>query len=319
MRPAQEETRRRRIVVLGSLNIDLVQRVPRMPVAGETLTGGDLQTYAGGKGANQACAAALLGGQVAMAGMVGHDVFSDRLLAELKTAGVDTKSVGKVAVSTGTAVIFVLPNGENSIVISPGANGEVTAAFALQAIEELQAGDFLLCQLETPMESVTAVMKAAHRKGVTTVLDPAPAHGLPEELLRATSILTPNQTEAGFLTCTTEAIETMDQAVNAARQLQSRGTPVVIVKMGAHGCLVADGVQVTEVPGFSVQAVDTTAAGDTFNGALAVGLAEGMNLMDATSFASAAAAMSVTKPGAIASMPSRSQVDQFLAAGASRV
>jgi ribokinase len=309
----------KRIVVLGSLNIDLVQRVPRIPVAGETLIGGNLETYAGGKGANQACAAALLGGQVAMAGMVGQDVFSDRLLAELKNAGVDTKSVHKADTSSGTAVIFVMPNGENSIVISPGANGEVTGAFALQAIDGLQAGDFLLCQLETPMESVITAMKAAHVKGVTTILDPAPAHGLPEELLRATSILTPNQTEAGFLTYSTKAIETMAQAADAARQLRNRGTSVVIVKMGPAGCLIADGGQLIEMPGFPVEAVDTTAAGDTFNGALAVGLAEGMNLMAATQFANAAAALSVTKPGAIASMPTRRQVDQFFKAARSRV
>lgn len=318
VKSAGDNTRTKRIVVLGSLNIDLVQRVSRMPLVGETLTGGDLETYAGGKGANQACAAALLGGPVAMAGMVGHDVFSDRLLAELKKSGVDTKSVSNAATSTGTAVIFVLPNGENSIVISPGANGEVTAELALRVVEDLKAGDFLLCQLETPMESVIAAMKAAHAKGVTTILDPAPAHGLPEELFRATSILTPNQTEAGFLTCASTAIEGMDQAANAARQLQNRGTPIVIVKMGARGCLIADGAQLSEASGFPVQAVDTTAAGDTFNGALAAGLAEGMNLMDASRFANAAAALSVTKPGAIASMPSRSQVDQFLAAGASR-
>jgi ribokinase len=319
MKPGQENRRFRRILVLGSLNIDLVQRVPRMPVAGETLNGGDLQTYAGGKGANQACAAALLGGKVVMAGMVGGDVFSDRLLTELKNLEVDTKWVAKADTSSGTAVIFVMPSGENSIVISPGANAEVTSEFALQAVEELQTGDFLLCQLETPMESVVTAMKAAHRKGVTTILDPAPAHGLPEELMRATSILTPNQTEAGFLTCSTAAIDTMAQAANAARQLQQRGTPVVIVKMGASGCLIAGGAQLTEMPGFPVEPVDTTAAGDTFNGALAVGLAEGMNLLDATRFANAAAALSVTKPGAIASMPSRTAVDRLLETGARRV
>lgn len=309
----------RLIVVLGSLNIDLVQRVPRIPLAGETLTGGDLQTYAGGKGANQACAAALLGGKVAMAGKLGHDVFSDRLLTELTNAGVETKLVGKADTSSGTAIIFVMPNGENSIVISPGANAEVTALFALEAVKELRTGDFLLCQLETPMDSVTAAMKAAHERGVTTILDPAPAHGLPEELLRATSILTPNQTEAGFLTCSREAIETMVQATHAARQLQNSGAGIVIVKMGAGGCLVANGAQVVEVSGFAVQAVDTTAAGDTFNGALVVGLAEGMSLPDATRFANAAGALSVTKPGAIASMPSRTQVDRFLTAADQRV
>lgn len=309
----------RLIVVLGSLNIDLVQRVPRMPAAGETLTGSDLETYTGGKGANQACAAALLGGKVTMAGKVGRDVFSDRLLMELTNAGVETKLVGKADTSSGTAIVFVMPNGENSIVISPGANSEVTATFALEAVKELRTGDFLLCQLETPMDSVTAAMKVAHERGVTTILDPAPARGLPEDLLRSTSILTPNQTEAAFLVCSNEAVETAAQATNAARQLQSRGASVVIVKMGAAGCLVAEGAHFTEVPAFSIQAVDTTAAGDTFNGALAVGLAEGMNLVDATRFANGAAALSVTKPGAIASMPSRAHVEQFIKASDARV
>lgn len=319
MSQAQENRHNRRIVVLGSLNIDLVQRVPRMPVAGETLTGSDLETYTGGKGANQACAAALLGGSVVMVGMIGRDVFSERLIAELKRTGVDTELVGKVGTSSGTAVIFVMPNGENSIVISPGANAEVTAAVALDAVEQLQAGDFLLCQLETPMESVHAAMKAAHEKGVITILDPAPARGLPEDLLRSTSILTPNQTEAAFLICSNEAIETAAQATNAARQLQSRGASVVIVKMGSAGCVAAEGSHVTEVAAFYVQAVDTTAAGDTFNGALAVGLAEGMSLVDATRFANGAAALSVTKPGAIASMPSRVQVEQFIKASGAQV
>jgi ribokinase len=302
----------RRILVLGSLNIDLVQSVPRIPRPGETLTGGDLRIYAGGKGANQACAAALLGGESALAGMVGKDVFADRLLVELRRAGVNTEAVGKADTASGSATIFVLPNGENSIVISPGANAEVSAEFALEAVQRLDAGDFLLCQLETPLPSVIAAMKAARAKGAITILDPAPARALPDELCRATSILTPNQTEAAFLTGSNEPIETMAEALHAGKQLQARGAESIIVKMGAQGCLIADGSETTDVPGFSVQPVDTTAAGDTFNAALAVGLAEGQKTIDAIRFANAAAALSVTKPGAISSMPLRSEVEQFL-------
>ncbi len=311
-------TRRKRILVLGSLNIDLVQRVPRIPKPGETLKGEDLQIYAGGKGANQACAAALLGGEAALAGMIGADVFAHRLLEELQRARVNAEAVETSDTATGSAVIFVLPNGENIIVISPGANAEVSVTFALKTVQHLEAGDFLLCQLEIPMASVTAAMKAAHAKGVTTILDPAPAHELPDELLRSTSILTPNQTEAGFLIRSTESIETMAQAERAARQLQADGAETVIVKMGALGCLMANGPEMTEIRGFPVRAVDTTAAGDTFNAALTVGLADGLKMFEAIRFANAAAAFSVTRPGAISSMPVRSQVEELLASARSQ-
>lgn len=315
---AHDNARGKRILVLGSLNADLVQRVPRLPVAGETLSGGDLQIYAGGKGANQACAAALLGGQVQMAGMLGPDVFSDRLLAELQNAGVNTTSVGKATAATGSAVILVLPGGENSIVISPGANAEVTSDFALEAVEELQAGDFLLCQLETPLESVAAAMKAAHARQIVTILDPAPALELSGELLRSTAILTPNQTEAQLLVRSSEPIETTSQAEKAARVLHTRTHQAVIVKLGAQGCVIVTDARTAHVPGFPVSAIDTTAAGDTFNGALAVALAEGLDLIDASRFANAAAALCVTKPGAIPSIPSRPAVEHFLKSATQR-
>lgn len=318
LRFAPDGRRGRRILVLGSLNIDLVQSVPRIPKPGETLTGGDLRIYAGGKGANQACAAALLGGESALAGMVGKDVFADRLLEELRRAGVNTESVRAANTASGSATIFVLPNGDNSIVISPGANAEVSAGFALQAVQRLDAGDFLLCQLETPVPSVIAAMKAARAKGAITILDPAPARELPDELFRATSILTPNQTEAAFLTGSDEPIQTMAEALHAAKQLQARGAESIIVKMGAQGCLMADGSETTQVPGFSVQPVDTTAAGDTFNAALAVALAENRMPLDAIRFANAAAALSVTRPGAISSMPIRAEVEQFFQSAHSR-
>ena len=304
--------RRRRILVLGSLNIDLVQRVPRIPAPGETLVGEQLQTYAGGKGANQACAAALLGGDAALAGMLGKDVFAARLLQELRRAGVKTEAVGEADGPSGSATIFVLPNGDNSIVISPGANAEVSVEFAVEKAEKLQAGDFLLCQLETPLAAVIKAMQAAQKQGAITVLDPAPAHHLPSEVFRCTEIMTPNQTEAAFLVHSMQPIDSIEQAMQAARHLQERGTPVVIIKMGRQGCVIADGGEITHIPGFAVQAIDTTGAGDTFNAGLAVGLAEGLTLPDATRFANAAAALSVTRPGAIDSMPARSDVEEFL-------
>jgi len=314
----REPAKRKRILVLGSLNIDLVQRVPRIPKPGETLKGDSLQIYAGGKGANQACAAALLGGNAALAGMLGKDVFAHRLMDELERAGVDTAAVATADSASGSATILVLPSGENSIVISPGANAAVSVSFALDMTQHLEAGDFLLCQLETPIASVAAAMEAAHAKGVVTILDPAPAHDLPDALFRSTSILTPNQTEAGFLISSAESIETMQDAARAARQLQARGAEMVIVKMGALGCLFANGPDVAEIPGLCVQAVDTTAAGDTFNAALAVALAEGSSTLEAIRFANAAAALSVTRPGAISSMPLRSDVERFLASAQSR-
>jgi ribokinase len=302
----------KKIVVLGSLNIDLVQPVARIPEAGETISGTDLHIYVGGKGANQACAAALLGGDVQMAGVVGNDVFGGRLLRELQDAGVDTSMVQTAESASGSAIILVLPNGENRIVISPGANAAVSGAIVQRTVESLAPGDFLLCQLEIPIESVAEAMRIANGKGVVTMLDPAPVCDLSDDLLRSVRILTPNQTEAGLLLGTSKAIEDMLQAELAARKLQARGVDTVIVKMGEQGCFIAASDQCFVAPGFAVAAVDTTAAGDAFNGALAVALGEGLALRDAAHLANAAAALSVTRNGALTSMPNRSEVDEFL-------
>jgi ribokinase len=304
----------KRILVLGSLNIDLVQRVPRLPLRGETIQGEDLQIFVGGKGANQACAAALLGGRVQMAGKVGDDVFAARLLNELRNAGVDTSLVGTAPGASGSAAILVLPNGDNSIVISPAANAQVSIEFALQAVQNLREGDLLLCQLETPLDTVASVVQAAYAKGVTTVLDPAPARALSDNVLQAVSILTPNQTEAAILTGQQETPVDKAAAEKVARKLQSRGARTVIVKLGDQGCLIVDGETVTAIPAFPVEARDTTAAGDTFNGGLAAALAEGLGLEAAARIANAAAALSVTKPGAISSIPTRSEVYAFVKA-----
>lgn len=302
----------KRIRVLGSLNIDLVTRVPRIPAVGETLQGGDLQIFVGGKGANQACAAGLLGGNVAMAGKVGNDVFANRLIAELQSAGVKTELVEQTDSPSGTAIIFVLPHGDNSIVISPGANADVSSDFALKAIEDMEAGDLLLCQLEIPLESVHAALESASKNGIITILDPAPARPLSDKLLSCVNILTPNQTEAALLLGDLEPPEDYVQAEIAARKLQARGPGTVIVKMGARGCFIAERDDLFAKDGFPVQATDTTAAGDTFNGALAAALASGKTLADASLFANAAAALSVTKPGAIASIPHLEEVQKFL-------
>lgn len=304
----------KRILVLGSLNIDLVQGVPRLPVPGETLEGGALAMFAGGKGANQACAAAKCGGDVRMLGKVGNDVFAGRLLAELRNAGVRTDLVQTSGEPSGTAVIFVLPNGNNSIVISAGANADIPDDFALSAIDNMQEGDILLCQLETPLHAVIAALQAAHNKGMVTVLDPAPARALPDSALAHVSVLTPNQTEAASLLEWQASPETFEEAAAAARALQSRGGQSVIVKMGAAGCWVADGRNAFRAAGHPVNAVDTTAAGDTFNGAFAAALARGSSMQEAVCFANAAAALSVTRAGAIASIPNLQAVEQFLSA-----
>ncbi|HCC57000.1 MAG TPA: ribokinase [Solibacterales bacterium] len=301
-----------RIRVLGSLNIDLVQRVPRMPRPGETLRAIDFQTFIGGKGANQACAAAKLGAVSEMAGCIGADVFGHQLMDELKAMGVDMSRVRTGQLPSGTATILVLPDGENVIVISSGANGEVSVPVAIDAVEDLRSGDILMCQLEIPLESVAAAMQQAYRQGVTTILDPAPACPLPGPLLHAVTILTPNQTEAGML-LSKPAVESVSDARQAAASLRQLGPRQVILKLGEQGCLVSDGAETTWVPGFSVSAVDTTAAGDAFNGALATALTRGQSLLSAARFACAAAALSVTRHGAAPSLACLAEVESLLA------
>lgn len=302
----------KKILVLGSLNGDLVQRVPRLPRPGETLQGDGLQIFPGGKGANQACAAALLGGRVRMAGCVGSDVFGGRLIQALEEAGVDATLIRRIGTPSGTAVIFILPNGENMIVIAPGANAEVSVEFALKAIETLEPGDLLLCQLEIPLETVTAALKFAHDKQILTILDPAPACRLPPALFRAIGILTPNQNEAAMLAECSNVPTRMQEAEVCALTLRDRGAATVIVKMGEQGCLIADASGIVVSPGFTVDVTDTTAAGDTFNGALAIAISEGLPIAAATRFANAAAALSVTRMGAISSLPKRAEVEHFL-------
>jgi ribokinase len=303
-----------KIIVIGSANMDLVLSVDRLPRAGETIAGGDLALYPGGKGANQACAAGRLGGRVSMIALVGQDAFGDRLIESLQQAGVDTAGVGRSERATGCASIYVLPNGENSIVISPGANAALDPAAALARLHRVQPGDYLLAQLETPLDTVLAAFQAARASRAFTILDPAPARPLPEALLGLVDFLTPNQTEAATILGAPDIeIRSFQDAAEAARQLLKLGPAGVVLKLGSLGCFVHTPSFVGSVEAFPIKAVDTTAAGDVFNGAFAVALAEGMHVAEAARFANAAAAISVTRPGAQSSVPSREEVGAFLA------
>jgi len=303
-----------KIFVAGSLNADLVVPVPRLPLAGETLTGRDLRIHPGGKGANQAVAAARLGAQTVMAGQAGNDAFGGLLIDSLRRAGVDVSRVGRVEGSSGVALISVLPGGENAIVISPGANATLTPDLVRERLAGLTAGDFLLCQLESPLDAVQAALETAKNAGAATVLDPAPAQPLSPGILQAVDWLTPNQSEAAALLGREgREIRTADKAREAARELRKLGPRAVIVKLGRMGCFVSAEDTAELAPGFEVEAVDATAAGDTFNAALAVALAEERGPLLAARFANAAAAVSVTRPGAQTSAPSRAEVERFVA------
>ena len=305
----------KRLVVLGSLNIDLVTPVERLPRPGETLVGGDLAVFQGGKGANQACAIGRLGGTVTMIGQVGSDAFGTSLRDSLRAAGVDTSGIGVSTRSTGSACISVLPDGENAILISPGANATLSPELALERLRLAAPYDFLLAQLETPMTTIVEAFAEARRSGATTILDPAPVQPLPAALIPNLDFVTPNQIEAAALLGDTNAcIRSFDDARAAAAALLSAGYRGVVLKLGELGCYVATAQAGGAVPGFKVVAVDTTAAGDTFNAAFAVSLAEGAAIMDAALFANAAAALSVTRPGAQSSIPARAEVESLLAA-----
>ncbi|MEU8778816.1 ribokinase [Streptomyces sp. NPDC048606] len=294
------------IAVLGSTNMDLVAYVPKAPRLGETVTGREFRTLPGGKGANQAVAAARLGGEVVMIGAVGADAFGSRLRAALGEAGVETAALRTVEGASGTAHITVDDEGANSIVVIPGANARVTG---LEPGDDSRIGaaDSLLLQLELPLEAVVAGARAARAHGVRTILTPAPARPLPAELLDLVDLLVPNEHEAAALTGLTEP----DRAAEA---LLHR-VPEVVVTLGAAGVLyAARGAEPVRVPAHRVRAVDTTAAGDTFVGALAVALGEGRSMEGALAWASRAAALSVQRPGAQDSMPTRAEVERALAA-----
>jgi len=300
-------TTRKPIVVVGSINMDLVARTPRIPLAGQTLIGSSFTTTPGGKGANQAVAIARLGYPVHMIGAVGKDVFGQSLLDNLADAGVDTHAVSTVAGPSGVAPILVADNGENSIVVVQGANGKVDPDFIDRHAALIRSAGMVLCQLELPMGTISRTLAVGSDAGVPVMLDPAPAAELPENVWNKIAWFTPNETEAAFYLgreCSPEEL---------AKELLARGLHGVVLKRGSDGALVAfsNGKRDSVHP-FRVNAIDTVGAGDCFNGAFAVALLEGNEPLAAARFASAAAAISVTRRGAQESMPSRAEVDAFL-------
>jgi ribokinase len=298
-----------RIAVVGSLNMDFVARVEKLPRPGETVLGAGFQTIPGGKGANQAYAAGRLGGRVRMIGRIGSDVFGQELRRSLQSAGVDISGILDTPdAATGVALIFVEAGGENVIVVAPGANAALDAADVEQALAGMDSG-FLLLQLESPIETVIAAASIAHWCGVTVILDPAPARSLPRELLTCVDIITPNEGEALALLGRDGGSVPLPEAAAVARSLRELGVGTAILKLGAKGAMLSSPAAAAHFPAPGVEVVDATAAGDTFNGALAVALAEGRDVAEAIAFANVAAALSVTRAGAQASIPQRAEVD----------
>jgi len=302
------------IAVVGSLNADFVYNAARFPAPGETVAGTHFAVFGGGKGANQAYAAARLGGQVRLLGQVGNDTHGTWLKENLASAGVDVSGVlTDAAVSSGVAVIGIDGSGQNQIVVVPGANGTFSVPRLETSAAVLAGASLVLLQLEIPLETVTAAARRAQAAGATVILDPAPAQSLPADLLRWVDYLTPNETELAALSGAPSAVS-LDrlEAGRHAQILRQRGAGKVLVKLGATGALLVSDAGVQFWPAFSVVAVDSTAAGDAFNGAFAVALAEGQSEMAAGRFAAAAAACSVTRRGAQSSMPSRAEVEALL-------
>ncbi len=302
------------IVVVGSLNMDLVVKVPTIPLVGETILGNNFATFPGGKGANQAVAAARLGARVSLIGRVGQDAFGDQLLTSAQADGINVSYVGRdETAATGVAMIVVDDQGQNSIAVASGANFCLTAGHVREAWDALEEIDILVMPLETPLETITTAVELAHRSGTTVVLNPAPVRPLPATILTSVDVLIPNETETTQLTGM--SIETYADCRKAARQLLMLGVGNVVLTLGSQGALALDGKndQFTLVPACQVEVVDTTAAGDAFVAGLAVGLSEGKSFVGAVTFANAVGALAVTKLGAQPGMPTRAEVEQFLA------
>ncbi len=299
------------IVVVGSSNTDMIIKMDRIPRPGETIIGGDFFTAAGGKGANQAVGAARAGGSVTFIARVGNDSFGEQAVAGFARDGINVDHIVRDPVSpSGVALIFVGNDGENSIAVASGANGNLSPNDVLTAKGAFAGAGALIMQLETPLETIQTAAELAAKSGVRVILNPAPAQPLPDSLLQLVSILTPNETEAERLT----GIKTtnLETAAQAAEILLKRGVQTVILTLGSNGAWLATKEIKQHVAAFKVEAVDTTAAGDIFNGALAVALVEGKPLVGAVRFANAAAALSVTKKGAQPSAPKREEIEALL-------
>ncbi|WP_447789374.1 MULTISPECIES: ribokinase [Pseudomonas] len=301
-----------KVVVIGSLNMDLVTRAPRLPRGGETLIGKSFATVSGGKGANQAVAAARLGAQVSMVGCVGSDAYGEALRGALLAEQIDCQAVSTVEDSSGVALIVVDDNSQNAIVIVAGANGALTPEVIDRFDAVLQAADVIICQLEVPDATVGHALKRGRELGKTVILNPAPAsRPLPADWYAAIDYLIPNESEASALSGL--PVDSLSTAETAAARLIAMGAGKVIITLGSQGSLFADGKRFEHFPAPKVKAVDTTAAGDTFVGGFAAALAAGKSEVEAIRFGQVAAALSVTRAGAQPSIPTLSDVQAFKA------
>ncbi len=299
-----------RIVVVGSANTDLVVRVSNLPRPGETVIGGTFASVGGGKGANQAVAAARAGGSTTFIAKLGADAMGDAAMAAFAADGVDTTFITRdPATPSGVAFILVDDRGENSIAVAAGANDRLLPADVDRAGAAIQAADILLVQLEIPLETMRHAVALAHAAGVPVILNPAPARPLDAGLLAQVTILTPNETEAELLTGL--AVTDERSAASAAGRLLAAGPQSAVITLGGRGAVVSEAAATAHVAGHEVTPVDTVAAGDVFNGCLAVAIAEGKSLVEASRFANAAAAIAVTRHGAQASAPRRDEIFRF--------
>lgn len=302
----------KKLVILGSVNADHILNVAHFPLPGETISGNQFQMVFGGKGANQAVAAGRCGANISFLACLGNDDIGKKAKAQLITDNIDTKSIELIDdVATGVALIFVNQQGENVIGIHAGANGRLDTSYVQRHGNIIKEADALLMQLESPLDSVLKAAEIAKQENVQVILNPAPAQALPDELLSLVDIITPNETETEYLT----GIKVVDDesAQQAADVLHNKGIKTVLITLGSRGVWVSELNKGCIVPAFKVKAVDTIAAGDTFNGALITALLEGQSMMPAIKFAHAAAAIAVTRAGAQPSVPWRHEVDAFLA------
>ncbi len=299
-----------KIVIVGSSNTDMVIKADHLPAPGETILGGTFFMNPGGKGANQAVAAARLGGNVTFICKTGNDIFGRQSIQLFEEEGINTAYlVSDSKHPSGVALIAVDKNAENCIVVASGANATLSPSDLCQAKQAVEQSSMVLMQLEIPLDTVAYVASTAFEKGIKVVLNPAPACDLSDALLRNISIITPNKTEAEMFTGI--KVHNMESAQKAAQKIKDRGVETVIITLGSNGAVVLHEGTFTHVSACPVAAIDTTAAGDVFNGALVVALSEGKNILDATAFACKASAISVTRLGAQSSAPYKNEVDAF--------
>lgn len=306
----QNQSKHKPIVVIGSLNMDLVAVTDRLPQVGETVFGKEFATFPGGKGANQAVAAGKLGAQVTMAGCVGQDDFSRELLTSLTQNKVATAFIRKTETATGTALITVSSSGANTIVVVPGANACCNEKDVDAVLTSFAQAGILVLQHEIPAAIVEYAIQTGKAAGWTVILNPAPAREVPAQILAGVDILIPNETEAAILTGS--QVRTPEDAVIAGKKLLALGVKVVVTTLGSKGAMCLTEKETFLVPPITVEAVDTTAAGDAYTGALAAALAEGRELKDSMQFAAIAAGLSVTRRGAQPALPWRQEVDDFI-------